>query len=92
MDLWLACKAIIACYWPQRDIDKVGRLIDELHNVDPNSQAFRYSTTSKGNPIEIPFSVVDLVHLRKQMDDLDTFFFGLEAEIDELLSNKQMAE
>lgn len=83
VDLWRTCKTIIAHYLPSEDMSKVERLINELHAVDPNSQAFRYATTPQGKPIEIPFGAVDLVHLRKQMTDLDTFFFGLEAAIEE---------
>lgn len=82
--LWPACKEVITRYLPETDFEKVDRLIAELHAVDPDSQTFRYAKTRKGDPIVIKFSEVDLVHFRKQMDDLDTFFFGLDAEITEV--------
>jgi hypothetical protein len=85
--LWPACKEIIARYTTGTEIDKAGKLIEELGDADDSSQTFRYARTKQGNPIEIPFEVVDLVNLRKQMNDLDTFFFGLEAEISEALHN-----
>jgi hypothetical protein len=85
--LWPACKEIIARYTTGTEIDKAGKLIEELRDVDDSSQTFRYATTKQGAPIEIPFDVVDLVNLRKQMNDLDTFFFGLEAEMAEALRN-----
>jgi hypothetical protein len=81
--LWLACKDAIKRYLPETPFDKVDKLLCELHAVDPDSQTFRYATTPKGYPIEIKFSEVDIVHLRKQMDDLDTFFFAIEADMDE---------
>ncbi|HLG46308.1 MAG TPA: hypothetical protein VKY24_08715 [Reyranella sp.] len=81
--LYAAAKQVIQRYAPNTYFDKVDRIIAELHAIDPNSQTFRYATTRKGDPIEIGVSEVDLVHLRSQMDDLDTFFFGVETDIDQ---------
>lgn len=82
--LYATAKQAIQRYLPSADFENVDRVMAELHAIDPKSQTFRYATTPKGKPIEIPVSEVDLVHLRTQMDHLDTFFFSIEIEIDQL--------
>jgi hypothetical protein len=42
--LWPACKAIIEHILPRSDFDKVDRLLEELHAVDPDSQPRRQCT------------------------------------------------
>jgi hypothetical protein len=81
--LWRVCRKIVEPYSNSTDMDKAERIITELSAVDPKGQAFRYARSSKGHPIEIGFDEVDLVHLRKLMDDLDTLFFDLDVTIDE---------
>ena len=85
--LWNTFKVIAKQHAIKEELDKAGRLIDELHTVDENSQAFRYATDREGGAFEFKFEAVDLMNLRKQMDDLDTFFFGLEAVMDEWRRN-----
>lgn len=81
--LYAAAKEMIQRYAPSTYFENVDKVITELHAIDPTSQTFRYATTRKGEPIEIGVSEVDLVHLRTQMDHLDTFFFGVEIDIDQ---------
>ena len=81
--LYGAAKQAIQRFLPGTHFDPVDRVMDELHAIDPKSQTFRYATTPKGEPIEITVPEVDLVHLRMQMDHLDTFFWGIEIEIDQ---------
>jgi len=86
--LWRTFRELATPHATTGDLDKTGKLIGELAEIDPDSQTFRYATTRNGKPIDIPFEAVDLLNLRKLMADLETFFFGLDAVIDEAQRNE----
>jgi hypothetical protein len=75
--LWKDCRKVIEEAWPgapSSDADVVDKLIAEFDAMDPNSTAFRYSTSMKGEK-SLPDNVthLNLRHLSETMDKLSHF-------------------
>ena len=59
---------------PGSDADVVEKLIAEFDAMDPNSTAFRYSTSMKGdNSLPDNLTQLNLRHLRETMEKLSLF-------------------
>lgn len=56
--------------------------IDELGGIDAGSYTFRYPTDKKGRQIDIPFSSIDLYHLRAVMEGIYGFLDAGESMLD----------
>lgn len=89
--LSLAASAALALLFPDDEfVRKVVPVVDrtclELAEIDPNSFSYRYPIDRMGRPSTKPHQVVNLSAFANRMssvlDDLDTFHFGLNAEID----------
>jgi hypothetical protein len=50
LDLWAQCRPLLERVDPRddTDLDHAGRLIAQLHKIDPSGEAFRYATTKGG--------------------------------------------
>ncbi len=91
--LWKDCRKVIEETWPNApgsDADVVGRLIAEFDAMDPNSTAFRYSTSMKGEK-SLPDDIahLNLRHLRQTMDRLSLFLQASLAGVAVSLDLKQ---
>lgn len=75
--LWKDCRKVIEETWPDAagsDADVVEKLVAEFDAMDPNSTAFRYSTSMKGDKsLPDDLTHLNLRHLRETMDKLSLF-------------------
>jgi hypothetical protein len=77
--LWAKCRRIIVLLeGSARPSDKkafkaVDALIAEYGAIDPGSDAFRFAHDTKGQPIKLAVSTVDLVNLRRVVAGLHNF-------------------
>lgn len=75
--LWRDCRKVIDKTWPdapESDADVVEELIAEFTAIDPNSIAFRYSKSKKGErSLPAHLTHLNLRHLRETMDKLSLF-------------------
>lgn len=78
--LWKDCRRVIEKTWPDAsasDADVVEKLIAEFDALDPNSTAFRYSKSMKGEKsLPDDLTHLNLRHLRETMDKLSLFLQG----------------
>lgn len=68
--LWPLVRDIMVKMWPDGDqthLDRLGKVIEELAEVDPDSFTFRYDTDLQGYVRDIPEQLrrVDLVHVQR---------------------------
>jgi hypothetical protein len=89
MPLWGKAKPLLEKAFPpppERDetVRHVERCLNDFHQVDPNSQLFRYSTDKAGNSVGARLPDLDLPRLTKTMQDLQAFFSGCDAYADHL--------
>ncbi|BAS29377.1 hypothetical protein [Limnochorda pilosa] len=77
--LWRSLRSIIEELdaGDRKDLDTVTRLIGELNEVDPNSEAFRYPTSKSGAPWFPDSRVIDLENLRAVADKLSCFLWAV---------------
>jgi hypothetical protein len=68
--------------------NKLRELIIEFHNIDPNGQIFRYPVLKDGSFSLSDQSNYDVENIRLQMEEINDFFTGIDAWLDE---NTQMA-
>ncbi len=68
--------------------NKLRELIVEFHNIDPNGQIFRYPVLKDGSFSLPDQSSYDVENIRLQMEEINNFFTGIDAWLDE---NTQMA-
>lgn len=75
--LWKDCRKVIVKTWPnapRADADIVEQLIAEFDAIDPNSTAFRYALSMKGEKsLPDDLTHLNLRHLRETMDSLSLF-------------------
>jgi hypothetical protein len=62
--------------------DNVRRIIVQFHNMDPDSQVFRYPTRKDGKLTLPEPREYDLENIRKLMEDVHNEFSGLDAWLD----------
>lgn len=86
--LWSDVAPLARKFYDEADVKQVGAWMTELDDVDHAGVSFRYAMTKANSkqealPINFPFEAVDLLYLRERLEALDTFFFGLDAMLDE---------
>jgi hypothetical protein len=64
------------------EIMSIEACIDELDGIDSGSYTFRYPTDKRGHQIGIPFSSIDLYHLRDVMEGIYGFLDANESVLD----------
>ena len=87
-ELWTSYKQIINSTLNEATADEIPEIlsieacIEELDGIDAGSYTFRYPTDKKGRQIDIPFSSIDLYHLRDVMEGIYGFLDAYEAVLD----------
>jgi hypothetical protein len=77
--LWTKCRRIILFFEDKSNppdriaCDAVERLISEFDDVDPGSDAFRFAHDTKGGPIELAVSEIDLSNLGRVVASIHNF-------------------
>lgn len=77
--LWAKCRRVIEFLeGSSQPSDKaafeaVHRLIAEYDAIDPGSDAFRFTHSNKGRPINLAISTIDLVNLRSVVSGIHNF-------------------
>ena len=87
--LWRMCKRVITELGGPGDdaaLGAVEKIVLEFHALDPTSFAFRYSKSKKGETVELPDIVVDLVNLQDVMEGVNNFFVGVDGQLDSVSS------
>jgi len=82
--LWKRTNDIVGKYISV-STDDLGKLMSELHNVDPHGMTFRYPTDREQAPIEISLSEIDVEHLKVKMEEIEVALSGLEAMLEQAL-------
>lgn len=94
--LWSDCRKVIEARWPDgpgSDADVVEKLIAEFDAMDPNSTAFRYSRSMKGEKsLPDDLTHLNLRHLRETMGKLSLFLQASLAGVGVNLDLKQDIE
>jgi hypothetical protein len=78
-ELWLKCRRVILHFEGTTEpadkeaFDAVDAQIAEFDAVDPGSDAFRFAHTTKGKPIALTITEIDLSNLRKVVASLHNF-------------------
>jgi len=90
MKLWNEAQQLIEEAVPNTgtsdDTDRnVTRCLNELNQVDKNSQLFRYPTDRQGQSVEGRLPKIDLGQLLKTMENLCALFEGCEMQAEELI-------
>lgn len=87
--LWQKCKVILRVV-PTSDEDEplqaVERIVKELHDLDKNGVALRYSKHKDGRTIVLPAGSVDLANVQRKMEAVDGFFKGADGLLSDILS------
>ena len=92
-DLWKSYKIIVKSTLSEFNINDipevaaVGACILELNNIDAGSFTFRYPTDKDGKQTEIPFTSIDLSHLRNVMEGIYAFLDCTESELEAQFQN-----
>lgn len=73
----------------QRDIDGVDSYIEQLSNVDPDSFAFRYAQSKKGeDSLPKDLTHISIVAFSSHMERLCGYLDGIDSYLDEMVSLK----
>lgn len=87
--LWGKAKELISARWPDADetpVNVVEAVINEISQVDPSGQTFRYDVSSKGEyHFDAIPETVDLRNMRKTMDGVFHFLDGCCMDFSETL-------
>ncbi|WP_186421324.1 hypothetical protein [Bosea sp. CS1GBMeth4] len=89
--LWEALKRIYEIYGivERNDEDTaVESVIKEFAVIDPGSFSFRYPRDTKGNPVSLPQSEVDLAEMANVMEALEVYFSGCEGYLDHIQNSR----
>lgn len=70
----------------EEDLSAIEVCIAEFAKIDPLSQTFRYPTSRKGQPLEIDYGGIDLLHLCGTMQAIANFFDCVDTHIHELVN------
>ena len=87
-ELWASYKQITYSTLSEAAVDEIPEIlsieacIDEMDSIDAGSYTFRYPTDKKGRQIDIPFSSIDLYHLRDIMEGIYSFLDANESALD----------
>jgi hypothetical protein len=65
----------------------VGRVVQDFHELDSGSFAFRYATNKNGILIQLPSGVVSLATLKDVMEGCENFFDGSDGYYSDMISN-----
>jgi hypothetical protein len=88
-DLWKSLMEVLDGYGHD-DVDQtdpvVAQIVAEFAKVDPNSFSYRYPVDTKGKPIPIAQSELDLAALADVMEALEGYFSGSDGYLDSLQS------
>ena len=85
--LWSKCERVILFFdghllSANEDAFRAVRAqIEEFDTVDPGSDAFRFAHDTKGQPIKLPVSEIDLPHLRKVVANLHNFLECVDCQL-----------
>jgi len=94
MQLWHEAQRHLAMVYTagKEDTDRnVERCLKELHDVDRNSQLFRYPTNKSGASVEALLPRIDVGQLVRTMDNLRAFLEACEAQADYLIECHEQA-
>jgi hypothetical protein len=83
--LWKVCRQVIEeIGGPDSggSLEVVEGIVNEFHNIDPNSFAFRYAKDTKGRLIKLPLHSIDLENVRDVMEGVANFFQGVDGQLD----------
>ena len=69
--------------------DNLGKDINALGQLDPNSQNFRYPTDVDGNPITVNFAVIHLRQLQELIERADSYLRGIATGVCEYQSERE---
>ncbi|KXF90324.1 hypothetical protein [Phaeobacter inhibens] len=90
---WQKVRKIMEEFGVQGDTNadkKVNSVIEQFNGVDQDSKAFRYSTQSSGEPMELRVKDIDVVRLSRDMDELYNYFQGTVGYLDSLQSASEL--
>jgi hypothetical protein len=62
--------------------------INQFHNFDKSSFKFRYPIDKKLNPVLDGEKFIDLLNLKQRMDELDSFFSGVDGQLNAIKESK----
>jgi hypothetical protein len=85
LDLWKPCRLVIEQVGGPGDNDAlnaVEEIVTEFDSIDPGALSFRYSTTKKGQVVDLPDFAIDLDNLREVMEGVNNFFIGVDGQLD----------
>jgi hypothetical protein len=86
LDLWKPCRLVIEQVGggPSDDeaLNVVEELVTEFDSIDPGALSFRYSTTKKGQAVDLPTFAIDLDNLRDVMEGVNNFFIGVDGQLE----------
>ncbi|MCH5585625.1 hypothetical protein MK805_11785 [Shimazuella sp. AN120528] len=91
-NLWLKVEPIIKEANSSKDDDTlliVQDYILQFHKFDGRSFKFRYPINKRLEPMLEKEHFIDLVNLKKRMDELENFFSGVDGQLDHIRSFKQ---
>jgi hypothetical protein len=77
--LWAKCRRVIVSLEglsqpPDKAVfEAVDKLIAEYDGIDPGSDAFRFTHSTKGHPIDLAITTIDLVNLRGVVAGIHNF-------------------
>lgn len=89
--LWQALKRVYELYEAVERNDEdaaVESIIKEFALIDPGSFSFRYPRDTKGNPVSLVQSEVDLAGMANVMEALEVYFSGCEGYLDHLQNSR----
>ncbi len=87
LNLWSLCKEVITRAGSEGDdenLQVVGQIVKDFHDIDKSGQAFRYAATKTGKLLQLRPSDVDLENVRVVMEGVDNFFSGVDGLLSEL--------
>ncbi|MCQ1775484.1 hypothetical protein NOI24_30015, partial [Neorhizobium galegae] len=86
-DLWKTLTEVLDGYGhndPDQTDPIVAEIVAEFAKVDPKSFSYRYPVDTKGKPIPIAHSELDLSALADVMEALEGYFSGSDGYLDSL--------
>jgi hypothetical protein len=88
--LWAVCKKVlleVGSYDDSEALRAVQQIVNEFHEWDKLSMAFRYSCDKHGFTLKLPDYPIDLNNIKNVMQAVGHFFLAADAQLDATSSN-----
>lgn len=88
--LWNVFRRLLVAVYdlPKKDLDGIESYVAQLNAVDPQSQSFRYSISTKDVPSLSKLRHINIIVFAEAMERLCNYFEGIDAHFDVLNDHK----